>query len=342
MTYLLWWTLTLLSYEAFAAEKAAEVLPSSDLVSTSLIDVSNLQLQRASSCNMKRVDISILDSSLPTPLLQLLLSSNEPIIIEDGAWTNRLAVSLSLVDYEELKQSHGDSTVILSTSNAYSHGRVSKTLQFYLESLAFANSSHIISAAADQSYYLFGENYDGIWHEIASSYTLPACDPICEEVAAETVGIGGYHSGVAFHYHGPGFAEMLKGRKQWFFFPPDMIQEIDRAFNKHNISTAIWAACVLPLLLSTSGSISSELLQPPLGCSLEQFNQLLPADSIINQEQNILKWANKLQHCILDQPGQILMFPSEWMHATLNLDDYNVFVSSFIDDQRAKILMQKA
>ena len=32
-------------------------------------------------------------------------------------------------------------------------------------------------------------------------------------------------------------------------------------------------------------------------------------------------------------PGEVLYFPDRWMHATLNLDDYNVFVSVFIDLQ---------
>jgi hypothetical protein len=32
-------------------------------------------------------------------------------------------------------------------------------------------------------------------------------------------------------------------------------------------------------------------------------------------------------------PGEVLYFPDRWMHATINLDDYNVFVSVFIDVQ---------
>lgn len=32
------------------------------------------------------------------------------------------------------------------------------------------------------------------------------------------------------------------------------------------------------------------------------------------------------------KPTELLYFPKEWWHATLNLDDYNVFVSTFISD----------
>ena len=33
------------------------------------------------------------------------------------------------------------------------------------------------------------------------------------------------------------------------------------------------------------------------------------------------------------QPNQLLFFPANWMHATLNLDSYNVFMSLFLDPQ---------
>ena len=33
--------------------------------------------------------------------------------------------------------------------------------------------------------------------------------------------LGGYLSGVAFHFHGPGFSEVIHGSKQWFLFPPN-------------------------------------------------------------------------------------------------------------------------
>lgn len=35
-------------------------------------------------------------------------------------------------------------------------------------------------------------------------------------------------------------------------------------------------------------------------------------------------------------PGEILYFPDRWMHATLNIEEYNAFVSVFIDIQLLK------
>lgn len=39
-----------------------------------------------------------------------------------------------------------------------------------------------------------------------------------------------------------------------------------------------------------------------------------------------------LYECII-YPGEILYFPDKWMHATLNVEEYNVFVSVFLDLQ---------
>lgn len=44
-----------------------------------------------------------------------------------------------------------------------------------------------------------------------------------------------------------------------------------------------------------------------------------------------------LYECVLE-PGEMLYFPDKWMHATLNLDSYNLFVSVFLDLQ----LIQRA
>ena len=56
------------------------------------------------------------------------------------------------------------------------------------------------------------------------------------------------------------------------------------------------------------------------------FNDLVQSSNSENK--------SKLQfyHCIL-KPGDILYFPNRWMHATLNLDNYNFFISLFLDFQ---------
>lgn len=50
-------------------------------------------------------------------------------------------------------------------------------------------------------------------------------------------------------------------------------------------------------------------------------------------EKDLLR--ENLYECII-YPGDVLYFPAMWMHATLNLDPYNVFISLFIDVQLMK------
>ena len=45
--------------------------------------------------------------------------------------------------------------------------------------------------------------------------------------------------------------------------------------------------------------------------------------------------AHHLYECELN-PNEVLYFPSLWMHATLNMEEYNVFMSVFIDTQLIK------
>ncbi|KAJ8602139.1 hypothetical protein CTAYLR_001661 [Chrysophaeum taylorii] len=47
-------------------------------------------------------------------------------------------------------------------------------------------------------------------------------------------------------------------------------------------------------------------------------------------------WMNKPPiDCVLERPTDLLYFPRDWWHATLNLDDINVFVSTFVADDAA-------
>ncbi|CAF92121.1 unnamed protein product, partial [Tetraodon nigroviridis] len=50
-------------------------------------------------------------------------------------------------------------------------------------------------------------------------------------------------TGVPFHWHGPGFAEVIYGKKRWFFYPPKQEPHFDR-----NRSTLSWVTEVYPNL----------------------------------------------------------------------------------------------
>lgn len=225
-------------------------------------------------------------------------------------------------ELQTLKAGYGDTIVTLSSSNAYSHGRITSTLGIYLNTLERKqlNISNDIfikdSLPADKVYYLFGGNYDGVWKDIIDMYTVRHCGTDCEISGAKTPGIGGRNSGVSFHFHGPGFAEVIHGSKEWFFYPPDMNKLLDRIGSTENFTTFHWKQCFLPFLFG-------EPLEPKF---CHQFEQA----QISQDERNSL--VTHLQRCTI-YPNELLFFPQYWMHATLNLDDYNMFISTFIDPQ---------
>ena len=110
--------------------------------------------------------------------------------------------------------------------------------------------------------------------------------------------VGGKYSGVSFHLHGPGYSETIIGSKHWFLYPPHMTERVKYLFSP-NMTVAQWAFDVYP----------------NLDCNSMKCDQTLYSE---------------LFECTIS-PGEVLYFPSHWMHATLNLDLYNAFFSVFVD-----------
>ena len=168
----------------------------------------------------------------------------------------------------------------------------------------------------------------------------------------KTIGIGGEASGVSFHFHGPGFSESIIGTKRWFLFPPELTSMVAQ-FNP-NMTMAQWVDTVYPELLKLredgykdsgpsvvdNNSEPQILFEPPLDAPIEYefYSPTTTAHSPLSHALNatsLLVLSQHLQECTI-QPGEILYFPPMWMHATLNLDAYNVFMSLFIDPQLIK------
>ena len=211
-----------------------------------------------------------------------------PVIFEASHDRNKYLSQMS--NKSHLAQKHGTTDVVLSSSNTYSYEKITMSLGNYIDYMMNPNSN-----LANETFYMFGNNYEGIWKEMSKSYVLPDCS-VCAIAGAVTLGLGGTLSGVSFHMHGPGFSEVIHGRKRWFLFPP--------GFQVHynpNVSQRKWVDIVYPTLFNDNSTCKS----------------------------------NDLQECVIG-PGEILYFPDRWLHATLNLDEFNFFVSLFIDINLAK------
>ena len=63
------------------------------------------------------------------------------------------------------------------------------------------------------------------WESFFENYKIPPFTlPL--HYPALSFGLAGPGTGVPFHFHGPGFAETIYGRKRWFLTPPDVKPEL--------------------------------------------------------------------------------------------------------------------
>lgn len=257
---------------------------------------------------------------------------------------------------------------------------------------------------SNESFYLFGGNYGGVWDVMRDAYKLPPC-LVCAQCGAVTIGLGGHLSGVSFHHHGPGFSEVIEGSKRWFLFPPpsllplplpspspllpppedqSLIQDLDleldldleqeqdqctldgcdsnsnrkssrggvgksktrsigREMFDPNMTVHEWVELIYPsyatqyiTTTSTSSSISADTEMSVEGDSNLDINidkgRYDGRGRGGGRGEGGVVHSGGLQECTTG-PGEMLYFPAKWVHATLNMSPYNVFVSLFIDLQ---------
>lgn len=234
-----------------------------------------------------------------------------------------------------LLTNHGDSLVTLTSSNTYSDGLFSMTLSDYIHS--FSSRSQQL---ANESLYLFGNNYEGIWSTMREAYVIPPCRG-CDIAGAATIGLGGQLSGVSWHFHGPGFSEAIIGRKMWFLYPP----EVKSPPGHHpNRSVQQWYSDIYPTLTNITlarettmdSTAASALIEDSTNTNTDTSSLFIESSgdssSARSRYGEVANRSPRLWECTIG-PGEMLYFPAMWMHATLNLDEYNLFVSLFLDLQ---------
>ena len=85
-------------------------------------------------------------------------------------------------------------------------------------------ASKILLSLFSETFYFFGDNDVTEWKDLLDEYIQPPLKlPL--HTAALSFGLAGPGSGVPFHFHGPGFAETIYGRKRWFLTAPDVRPE---------------------------------------------------------------------------------------------------------------------
>jgi len=206
---------------------------------------------------------------------------------------------------EALTGAYGDVEVVLASSNSFSAGRLDATLREYVEDHMRAQT---LDSLANQSWYLFGDTRGPAWEALQSKYR-PPLDGAADDPAV-SLGVGGRRSGVSFHTHGPAYAETVHGAKRWFLAPPD-----SRPAFHPDRSSLSWVAgeYVTALRGGCGGGARADGPGWPARCWAAAGNATVAAGVV---------------ECTVAE-GEALYIPPGWWHATLNLEAWNVFVSTF-------------
>jgi len=139
---------------------------------------------------------------------------SHPVVIRDAANNDLFR---ALTERAELLKAYGKYTVRLSAANSFSYEKRDITFLDYCRNhLAPQN----INTPGNETFYMFGDNDYKEWEDLLVEYTSPPYT-LPRHLPALSFGVAGPGSGVPFHFHGPGFAEAIHGRKRWFLTRPD-------------------------------------------------------------------------------------------------------------------------
>jgi hypothetical protein len=220
---------------------------------------------------------------------------------------------------EVITERLGDEPVILASSNSFSHGKKESTLKAYL-------NEHLDPVTLDQPatevWYMFGDTFGEAWVDFLATYPKPM-DSASDE-GLVVWGLGGKFSGVGMHTHGAAFAEVISGRKRWYLSPPNVrpIFEGDKtqlSWVVERLGFGNVGTSEAPGVAQSSSSSSSS----SGGSEEGQLADSHTAAEISNEA---------ILECTAGE-GEVLYIPPGWWHATLNLDEYNVFVSTFTSEK---------
>ncbi|ELU10495.1 hypothetical protein CAPTEDRAFT_19179 [Capitella teleta] len=136
-----------------------------------------------------------------------------PLILR-GVTDNKVFAWLSRKD--NMLQEYGSKIIRLSSANTHSYSKVDVSLEKYVEEILGPQG---LDSLGNETMIWFGDNNHTEWKKLFDSYLQPPYR-LPGLTGAYSFGLAGPGTGVPFHFHGPGFAEVIYGRKRWFLYPP--------------------------------------------------------------------------------------------------------------------------
>ncbi|CAF1014192.1 unnamed protein product [Adineta steineri] len=124
---------------------------------------------------------------------------------------------LNMMQLDSILKRYGNKYITVTTANTYSYQKQYIKLNDYIN--LQRQSSAKITKWGNETLYWFGDDLlnDQNWlNQILRYYKSPAyiVDDFIQP--SLTFGMGGQGTGVPFHFHGPGFQQMIFGRKRWY------------------------------------------------------------------------------------------------------------------------------
>mmetsp|Transcript_13875 Transcript_13875/g.16830 ORF Transcript_13875/g.16830 Transcript_13875/m.16830 type:complete len:283 (+) Transcript_13875:124-972(+) len=247
-------------------------------------EVSKTQLTGADICTIKRV------SKLSCETFVKEYMGKQPVVIRNADTASYNGENFAEISQmESLLSSYSSLFAKVSTANAHTGREWLETnlgdfLKNWLKPQTMGNSR------GNETFYLFGSQFGEEWEAFLSHYRAPVypsesiraqlrtdettivslnqkdvaslyCQNTEKVERTLSFGIGGENTGVPFHFHGPGFLEMIHGRKQFLLYPPNhRIPLFDP-----NVTSFHW---VINSLSRLDGR------NKPLRCTLEPGEQL--------------------------------------------------------------------
>ncbi|XP_019395397.1 PREDICTED: jmjC domain-containing protein 8 isoform X1 [Crocodylus porosus] len=184
----------------------------------------------------RRCTVERADAALSYARFVERFAFSRPVVIR-GLTDN--AAFRALCTRDRLLAAFGQRRVRLSTANTYSYRKVDMPFQEYVEHLLEPQDLALLGS---DTLYFFGDNNFTEWGSLFQNYVPPPFR-LPGTTSAYSFGIAGSGSGVPFHWHGPGFSEVIFGRKRWFLYPPEHTPEFHP-----NRTTLSWLLDTYPRL----------------------------------------------------------------------------------------------
>jgi len=231
---------------------------------------------------------------LPRDPSRLRTSSllKRPVIFRrpDGVQGN--AAARKACERGELLRVHGKDTVVLSSANTYSYDKRRVALEHYLEHGREYMRQHGPEDLANQTWYMFGDNDHGGWGDVFGAYAQP---PYYQDHEL----LSGWETALSFGIGGSGTGV---------------------PFHVHGggFSEVLWGR--KRWFLTEEGVVPRfDPNRTTLYWLQNDYDETVPAN---------LSFLGGLYDCVIE-PGEVLWFPANWYHATLNIGQ-TVFMSTFV------------